>query len=292
MLCRCILLIDKCKAGSTVRYGLKLRYGTKFFGLKVRFEITVWYIFPGTVRFESTIFFSNLFRTNLIIERRPLRYVSNQDLCRFRHAVSMKYSKLYRVVHIVQKKKRSPNPFPACLSSIGASYRWPSWRAHSQDFGLYKAAFLRGGFLKAENNLSIISVFVDFFLKEARAFLGGGALSPQSTSPSPRLRACFQGDEWVSAWWQARNQDFQREVLFGGKVDLKPKGGLIWEKSGLLYYTLWSLYPKGGLRPPPPPPPATGLGGLTSLLWTNIMGQWSVARSDGPWLLVKPKSLI
>ena len=45
------------KAGSTVRYG------TKFFGLKVRFEITVRYIFRGTVRFESTIFFSYFFRT-------------------------------------------------------------------------------------------------------------------------------------------------------------------------------------------------------------------------------------
>ena len=49
----------------------------------------------------------------------------------------------------------------------------------------------------------------------------------------------------------------------GGKVDLKPKGGgggLIWEKGGLLYYTLWSLWHKGGLRPPPQtPPPATGL---------------------------------
>ena len=32
-----------------VRYGSKLRYGTKFFRLKVRFEITVRYIFPGTV---------------------------------------------------------------------------------------------------------------------------------------------------------------------------------------------------------------------------------------------------
>ena len=115
-----------------VRYGRVRNYGTKFWGLKVRFEITVRYIFPGTVHFESTIFcsyfFSNLFRTNLIIERRPLRYVRNQDLYRFCH-VSMKYSKLYRVLHIVQKKKRGPHPFPACLSSIGASYRRPSWRA-------------------------------------------------------------------------------------------------------------------------------------------------------------------
>ena len=51
------------KAGSTVRYGSKLWYGTKFVGLKVRFEITVRYIFPGTVRFESTIFCSYFLRT-------------------------------------------------------------------------------------------------------------------------------------------------------------------------------------------------------------------------------------
>ena len=51
------------KAGSTVRYGSKLRYGTKFVMLKVRFEITVRYIFPRTVRFESTIFFSYFYPT-------------------------------------------------------------------------------------------------------------------------------------------------------------------------------------------------------------------------------------
>ena len=48
-------------------------------------------------------------------------------------------------------------------------------------------------------------------------------------------------------------------------MDLKPKrgGGLIWEKCGPLYYTLWSLWPNGGgvfgpPRPPPPPPPGYG----------------------------------
>ena len=51
------------KAGSTVRYGSKLRYGAIFWGVKVRFEITVRYLLPGMVRFESTIFFSDLFRT-------------------------------------------------------------------------------------------------------------------------------------------------------------------------------------------------------------------------------------
>ena len=243
------------------------QYGMVWFAITVCYEIfwakstvrnygTIYFPRYGTVRKYDIFFvlFSNLFRTNLIIERRPFRYVSNQDLCHFRHAVSMKYSKLYRVVHIVQKKKRSPNPFPACLSSIGASYRWPSWRAHSQDFGLYKVGFLRGGFLNAENNLSIISVFVDFFLKEARAFLGGGALSPQSTSPSPRLRACFQGDEWVSAWWQARNQNFQRGVLFRGKVDLKSQGGPhLGKKWTVVLYPMEPL-PQGGSSTPPPPP--------------------------------------
>ena len=119
---------------------------------RVRFEITVWYkIFwpKNTVRNYGTIYFprygtvrkyniflvpfSNLFRTNLIIEHRPLRYVRNQHLCRFRR-VSMKCSKLYRVLYRVQEKKRGLHPFPACLSSIGASYRRPSRRAHSQDF--------------------------------------------------------------------------------------------------------------------------------------------------------------
>ena len=50
----------------------------------------------------------------------------------------------------------------------------------------------------------------------------------------------------------------------GGKVDLKPKGGLIWEKGGPLYYTLWSLWPKGGSLGPPDqtPPPRRGYRGF------------------------------
>ena len=52
-------------------------------------------------------------------------------------------------------------------------------------------------------------------------------------------------------------------ALFGEKVDLKPKGGggLIWEKRGPLYYTLWSLWPNGGGGgvEPPTPPLAMGL---------------------------------
>ena len=52
---------------------------------------TIYFPRYGTVRKYDILFvlFSNLFRTNLIIERRPLRYVRNQDLYRFRR-VSMK----------------------------------------------------------------------------------------------------------------------------------------------------------------------------------------------------------
>ena len=74
------------KAGSTVRYG------TNFWGAKstVRNYGTIYFPRYGTVRKYDILFvlFSNLFRTNLIIERRPLRYVRNQDLYRFRR-VSM-----------------------------------------------------------------------------------------------------------------------------------------------------------------------------------------------------------
>ena len=38
-------------------------------------------------------------------------------------------------------------------------------------------------------------------------------------------------------------------------MDLKPKGGLIFEECGPLYYTLWSLWPKGGPSDPQTPPP-------------------------------------
>ena len=68
---------------------------------------------------------------------------------------------------------------------------------------------------------------------------------------------------------QARSQNFSRGGGFlfgGGEVDLKPKGGLIWEKCGRLYYTLYMepLAQGGGggvfgLPRPPPPPAATGL---------------------------------
>ena len=63
----------------------------------------------STVRHET--FWAKSTVRNLIIERRPLRHVRNQDLYHFCR-VSMKYSKLYRVLHIVQKKKRGPHPFP------------------------------------------------------------------------------------------------------------------------------------------------------------------------------------
>ena len=84
-------IIQSCvssKAGSMVRYGSKLQYD--IFS-QVRYSSKVRYFFR---------ILSNLFPTNLIIEHRPLRYVRNQDLYRFRR-VSMKYSKLYRVLHIV-----------------------------------------------------------------------------------------------------------------------------------------------------------------------------------------------
>ena len=40
-------------------------------------------------------------------------------------------------------------------------------------------------------------------------------------------------------------------VLFGGKVDLKPKGGLIWEKMNLCTIPYGAFGPGGGLRTPP-----------------------------------------
>ena len=128
-----------------VRYEITVRYEIFWAKSTVRNYGTIYFPRYGTVRKYDIIFilFSNLFRTNLIIERSPLRYVRNQDLYRFRR-VSMKCSKFYRVLYIVQKKKCGPHPFPACLSSIGASYRGPSRRAHSQDFGLYYGAAHRG----------------------------------------------------------------------------------------------------------------------------------------------------
>ena len=72
-------------------------------------------------------------------------------------------------------------------------------------------------------------------------------------------------------------QDFQGGgFLFGGKVDLKPKGGLIWGKSGPLYYTLWSLWPKGGgvFGPPPIPPPGYGPAIIHTIIY--ILSCWVV----------------
>ena len=97
-------------------HGQGWQYGTvryEMFWAKstVRNYGTIYFPRYGTVRFESTIFFSNLFRTNLIIERRPLRYVRNQDLYRFRH-VSMTYTKLYHILYIVQKNKTRSTPIP------------------------------------------------------------------------------------------------------------------------------------------------------------------------------------
>ena len=107
------------------------QYGTVQFEITVRYDIcwaksmvrnygTIYFPRYGTVRKYDifVVLFSNLFRTNLIIERRPLRYVRNQDLYRFRH-VSMTYSKLYRVLYIVQK-------------------------THIQDFGLYMGLLIDG----------------------------------------------------------------------------------------------------------------------------------------------------
>ena len=125
-----------------VRFEITVRYEILWAKSTVRNYGTIYFPRYGTVRKYDifVVLFSNLFRTNLIIERSPLRYVINQDLYRVCR-VSIKYSKLYRVLHIVQKKKR-PHPFPACLSSIGASYRRPSWRAQSQDFGLYSGLLI------------------------------------------------------------------------------------------------------------------------------------------------------
>ena len=98
------------KAGSTVRFEFTVRYEIFWAKSTVQNYGTIYFPRYGTVRKYDIFFvlFSNLFPTNIIIERRNVR---NQDLYRFCH-VSMKYSKLYRVLHIVQKKKRGPHPFP------------------------------------------------------------------------------------------------------------------------------------------------------------------------------------
>ena len=136
------------KAGSTVRFEITVRYEICWAKSTVRNYGTIHFPRYGTVQKYDIFFvlFSNLFRTNLIIERKPGRYVRKQDLYHFCR-VSMKSV-------IVQKKKRRPNlspPFPATVSFIGASYRRPS-----------RLAFL--------------------FLEGAKAFLVG--LSPQEP-PSP-----------------------------------------------------------------------------------------------------------
>ena len=46
---------------------------------------------------------------------------------------------------------------------------------------------------------------------------------------------------------QARTHEFQRRGFYFGKSGPKPKGGLIWVKVHLFYYTLWSFWPKAGV---------------------------------------------
>ena len=144
------------KAGGTVQFEITVRYEILWAKSTVWNYGTIYFPKYGTVRKYNIFFvlFSNLFRTNLIIERRPLRHVRNEDLYHFCR-VSMKYSKLYRVLHIVQKKKCGPHPFPRPV------------------FQVYRSVHREAGFLKAENNFNIISVLVDFFLEGAQAFRGG-----------------------------------------------------------------------------------------------------------------------
>ena len=61
---------------------------------------------------------------------------------------------------------------------------------------------------------------------------------------------CYVRKDPSGREYQARSQDFQGGGLIRGKLDLKPKGGLIRGKSGPLYTTLWSLWPKGGPSDP------------------------------------------
>ena len=58
---------------------------------------------------------------------------------------------------------------------------------------------------------------------------------------------CYVRKDPSGREYQARSQDFQGGgVLFGGNWTLSLKEGLIRGKSGPLYTTLWSLWPKGG----------------------------------------------
>ena len=63
-------------------------------------------------------------------------------------AVSMKYSKLYRVLHIVQKKNAVHTHSRGLYRTVHRSVLPPAFvRAHSQDFGMYRET----GLLKAQN---------------------------------------------------------------------------------------------------------------------------------------------
>ena len=107
----------------------------------------------------------------------------------------MNYSKLYRL-SCCRKKPLSKLIPGLYLSSIEASYhRLPAGPiAKTLDCRPYVQGHAhRGdGFLKAQNNLNVISVFVNFFLRGAKAFLGGEGLRyrPQCEWPIRQCPCC------------------------------------------------------------------------------------------------------
>ena len=96
-----------------------------------------------------------------------------------------------------------------------------------------------------------------------------GAMDVRQSDATGRMRltsVISPAHVCVHSTTQARSQDFPRGgggVLFGGKVDLKPKGGVSFGKNvakgwnKILGMGNWG---GGVVRPPPPDPPGYGPG--------------------------------
>ena len=72
-------------------------------------------------------------------------------------------------------------------------------------------------------------------------------------------------------------------VLFGGKVDLNPKGVSFGEKVDLCTIPYGAFGPKGGLRTPRPPPPRPRASEICPA-WHHLV----VCRAASRWLIVGP----